>query len=438
MRIFISKKSFVSILALVIILGMQSLPAQQLNRTEKKIIQAVERNHGEALDFLERVVNINSGTFHLEGVKEVGVLFDEAFASLGFETTWKEMPEEMNRAGHLVCEHSEGTAKGKRLLLLGHFDTVFEKDSPFQVLTKDGDTWYGPGVNDMKGGDVIMLYALRALKESGALKDSQIIVIYTGDEEDVGQPLELSRKDLVDAAKRSDVALGFEGATGLEFATVARRSAGTWLLETKGKRAHSSGIFREDNGAGAIFEMSRILNAFYTELQEENLTFNPGAILGGTTAEFEEMTASGEAFGKTNVVAPIAYASGDIRCLTEEQIQKTVGRMKEITERNLPQTSASISFSLLYPPMAPTDGNYEVLEVLDGVSQDLGQGKVSAYDPSRRGAGDISFVAKYVDALDGLGTMGGRSHTPEEYLEVQHFQDLTKRAALLIYRLIHP
>ena len=112
--------------------------------------------------------------------------------------------------------------------------------------------------------------------------------------------------------------------------------------------------------------------------------------------------------------------------------------MKEITARNLPQTSASISFSLTYPPMSPTEGNYKILEVLDGVSRDLGQGQVSAYDPSRRGAGDISFIAKYVDALDGLGTMGGRSHTPEEYLELQHFQDLTKRAALLIYRLIQP
>ncbi len=422
----------------LVILGMQNVSAQKLSRTEQKIVQAVERNHGEALDFLEKTVNVNSGTFHAEGVREVGLLFDEAFAALGFENSWKQMPEEMNRAGHLVCEFSEGTVKGSKVLLLGHLDTVFEKDSPFQTLTKDGDKWHGPGVNDMKGGDVIMLYALKALKEAGALRNTQIIVVYTGDEEDVGQPLEISRKDLVDAAKRSDVALGFEGATGLEYATVARRSAGTWLLETEGRRSHSSGIFREDNGAGAIFEMSRILHEFYTELQEDNLTFNPGAVVGGTTAEFDEMSASGKAFGKTNVVAPKAYASGDIRCLTEEQIESTVAKMKEITARHLPQTSASISFNLAYPPMAPTEGNYRVLEVLDGVSRDLGQGEVRAYDPSRRGAGDISFIAKHVDALDGLGTMGGRSHTPEEYLEVRHFQDLTKRAALLVYRLIHP
>lgn len=424
-----------AVLLVALLLGMNQALSQKLSRIEKKIVAEVDTNHEEAMSFLEEVVNVNSGTFHAEGVRKVGSLFDREYAELGFATTWKEMPGEMKRAGHLVCEYAEGQVKGKRVLLIGHFDTVFEKDSPFQSLTKEGNKWYGPGVNDMKGGDVIMLYALKALKEAGALKNTQIIAVYTGDEEDVGQPLETSRRDLVEAAKRSDVALGFEGSTGLQYATVARRSSGSWLLETRGKQAHSSGIFREDNGAGAIFELSRILHQFYTELPEENLTFNPGAIVGGTTVEFDEGTASGQAFGKTNVVSPTAIASGDIRCLTEEQIQRTVKRMKEIVSDHLPQTEAEISFSLMYPPMAPTEGNYRVLEVLNGVSLDLGQGEVKAYDPSRRGAGDISFVARHVDALDGLGTMGGRSHTPEEFLEVDSIRDLTKRAALLIYRL---
>ena len=430
-------KPFISLLAFLFLIGTAHIHSQKLTKTEKKIVEAVEINQGDALDFLEEIVNVNSGTFNIDGVREVGHVFEKAFADLGFDTRWSEMPTEMNRAGHLVCEINTGKVKGKKVLLLGHFDTVFEEDSPFQSLTKDGNKWFGPGVNDMKGGDVIMLYALKALHQSGALKNTQIIAIYTGDEEDVGQPLEISRKDMVDAAKRSDVALGFEGATGLDYATVARRSAGTWLLETEGKRAHSSGVFSENTGAGAIFEMSRILNRFYSELQEENLTFNPGAVVGGTFVKFDEGTASGEAFGKTNVVAPDAVVSGDIRCLTEEQLEQTVSKMENIVADHLPETNASISFSLLYPPMSPTEGNYEVLKVLDGVSLALGQGEVKAYDPSKRGAGDISFVAKYVDALDGLGTMGGRSHTPDEYLEVEHFEDLTKRAALLIYRLIN-
>jgi glutamate carboxypeptidase len=289
----------------------------------------------------------------------------------------------------------------------------------------------------MKGGDVIILYALKALHEAGVLKNAQIIVAYSGDEEKAGDPVNISRKDLIDAAKRSDIALGFEGASGLNYATVARRSSGSWSLETSGVRAHSAGIFTEDVGAGAIYEMARILNSFYTELPEPNLTFNAATLVGGTLVDFDEKQSKGSTYGKSNIVAQKSIASGDIRCLTDQQISDTVEKMKAIVANNLPKTTAKISFDLKYPPMAPTDGNYAVLKMLDGVSQAMGQGRVEAYDPAKRGAGDISFVAKYVDGLDGLGTMGSGSHTPQESMDLVHFKDLTKRAALLIYRLIN-
>jgi glutamate carboxypeptidase len=281
------------------------------------------------------------------------------------------------------------------------------------------------------------LYALKALYQSGELKNTQIIVAFTGDEEKAGEPIDISRKALIDAAKRSNIALAFEGATGLNYATVARRSSGSWLLETKGIRAHSSGIFNDKVGAGAIFEMSRILNEFYIKLPEQNLTFNPATVVGGTMVDFDTSQAKGNVFGKTNIVSQKSVVAGDIRCLTEKQIQNTVVKMKEIVAKNLPKTSASIKFELTYPPMQPTPGNYSVLKVLDKISQDMGQGEVKAFDPSKRGAGDISFVAEYVDGLDGLGTMGGGSHTPKEYMDLEHFKELTQRAALLIYRLIN-
>ena len=423
----------------VLFLALVNLSAfsQKLNKTENKIINQVEINNSKALKFLEEVVNINSGTLNLNGVKKVGETFTREFEKIGFQTSWKEMPVEMNRAGHLFCEISSGKIKGKKLLLIGHLDTVFEEDSEFQNFRREGNRIFGPGVDDMKGGDIIILYALKAIYEAGALKNTQIIVAFTGDEEKAGNPISISRKDLIDAAKRSDVALAFEGATGLNYATVARRSAGSWLLTTEGVRGHSSGVFSKNIGAGAIFEMARILNAFYRELPEQNLTFNPATVVGGTTVNFDKTLAKGSAYGKTNIVSQKAIVSGDIRCLTEEQIEKTMEKMKAIVSKNLPKTSATITFSLKYPPMKPTQGNYAVLKVLDGISKDLGQGEVLAFDPGKRGAGDISFVAKYVDGLDGLGTMGGGSHTPKEYLDVSSFNDLTKRAALLIYRLIN-
>jgi len=304
------------------------------------------------------------------------------------------MPEEMNRAGHFFAETSGN--KGQKLLLIGHLDTVFESDSPFQEFKMVNDSIaHAPGGNDMKGGDVIILYALKALHENNLLNNAQIIVAFTGDEESTGKPLSISRKDLVNAAKRSDIALGFETSTGFNYATIARRGSSGWKVEVSGKRAHSSGIFNEHVGAGAIFEMSRILNEFYTSVK------------------------------------------GGLRFISEKQKEDARSKMKAIVENNLPQTSAEISFTDSYPAMGPTDGNKNLLSILNTVSIDLNQGEVLAYDPGKRGAADTSFVAEYVDCLDGLGTMGSGAHTPEETVNLNTFEALTKRTAILIYRLIN-
>ncbi|HBU79517.1 MAG TPA: peptidase M20, partial [Muricauda sp.] len=307
---------------LIALLFVASLSAQKLSRTEKKIVSTIEKNNSEAIDFLEKVVNINSGTLNAEGVKKVGMVFKDAFDNIGFETKWIEMPAEMNRAGHLFAE-TTGT-KGKKLLLIGHLDTVFEEDSPFQTFEMVNDSIaHAPGGNDMKGGDVIVLYALKALSENGLLENAQIVVAFTGDEESTGKPLSISRKDLIDAAKRSDIALGFETSTGFNYATVARRGASGWAVEVEGKRAHSSGVFSEGTGAGAIFEMSRILHQFYTDVKGEDLlTFNPGVLLGGTFVNFDELTSKGDAFGKTNVVAQKAVVKGGLRFISEEQKER--------------------------------------------------------------------------------------------------------------------
>ncbi|MGB5237064.1 MAG: M20/M25/M40 family metallo-hydrolase [Flavobacteriaceae bacterium] len=411
--------------------------SQELSRTERKIIKTIEENNIEALDFLENVVNLNSGTLNLTGVREVGTVFSDAFSTISFQTQWIEMPDEMNRAGHLFAETSG--SKGTKLLLIGHLDTVFEKDSPFQRFEKVNDSIAkAPGGNDMKGGNVIILYALKALQEHGLLKNTQIIVAFTGDEESTGKPLDISRKDLIEAAKRSDVALGFETSTGFNYATVARRGASGWELEVKGKRAHSSGIFSDRVGAGAVFEMSRILHEFYRQLSEEDLlTFNPGLAMGGTFVGYDAKTSRGEVFGKSNVVAQTAIAKGGLRFITEDQKENARARMREIVAANLPHTSASISFTDSYPAMPPSEGNLALLAELNQTSLDLQQGEVMAFDPGKRGAADTSFVAAYVDCLDGLGTMGSGAHTPEETLNLKSFEDLTKRAAILIYRLIN-
>ena len=422
-------------LILLILFVSTSLRSQKLSRTERKIVEKVKSLDQESISFLEKVVNINSGTLNKKGVKEVGEVFSTAFNEIGFETKWIDMPEEMNRAGHLFA--SVDGDKGKKLLLIGHLDTVFEENSPFQTFERFNDSMaYGPGANDMKGGDVIVLYALKALADLNLLKKANITVAFTGDEESTGKPLSISRKSLIEAGKKADIALGFETATSYEKATIARRGASGWRVETKGKRAHSSGVFNERVGAGAIFEMSRILNAFYEEVRgEEYLTFNPGTLLGGTFVEYDKQTSSGEVFGKTNVVAQTAVVNGGLRFISEEQKENARAKMRAIVNQNLPQTSASISFTDSYPAMGPTVGNQGVLGILSDVSQDLGFGPVTGYDPSRRGAADISFVADYIDGLDGLGTMGNGAHTPQETVNLKTMNALIQRSAVLIYRL---
>ncbi len=409
---------------------------QKLTKTEKKILKEVTANTTESIEFLKKAVNINSGTMNHTGVKKVGMVFKEAYDQIGFKTSWIDMAE-VNRSGHLFAEINGN--KGKKLLLIGHLDTVFEEDSPFQEFTMINDSIaHAPGGNDMKGGNVIMLYALKALFDKGLLNDVQIIVAYTGDEESSGKPISISRKDLVEAAKRSDIALGFETSTGFNNATVARRGSSGWKVQVTGKRAHSAGIFNKNVGAGAIFELSRILNEFYKEVRgEEYLTFNPGLILGGTQFSFEEALSKGSAFGKSNVVSQTAIVDGGLRFISEEQKENAREKMRTIVANNLPHTSAKISFIDSYPAMGPTEGNSKLLKVLNQVSLDLGQGGVKAYDPGRRGAADVSFVAEYVDCLDGLGTMGSGAHTPKETVNLNTIEDLTKRTAILIYRLIN-
>lgn len=400
---------------------------------EKEVIRFANAEKENAISLLEQVVNINSGTMNHEGVKRVADVFSDEFKALGFDTNWYDMSE-VNRSGHLFAE-KEG--EGQCLLLIGHLDTVFEKNSPFQTFKREDDMAYGPGVNDMKGGNVVILYALKALQAAGALEDKNVIVALTGDEEKSGSPKSISRHHLVSAAQRCDIALGFEIATSLGAATIARRGSSGWMLEVSGKRAHSSSIFSEETGSGAIFEAARILNGFHEQVKGETyLTFNPGIIVGGTNVEYDANQNSGTTFGKTNVVAQKVVVHGGLRTISAEQEASARAAMKAVAEANhLPQTSAKISFQDGYPAMSPTEGNQAVLNLLSEVSVDLGFGEVTAYDPGKRGAADISFVAPYVDGIDGIGAEGNGAHTLDENIDLSTLPMLIQRAAILIHRL---
>ncbi len=408
-----------------------------LSAVEKRIVEAVKAQSSQALVLLERSVNINSGTLNTEGVKSVGQIFRSELDGLGFATRWIDLPPEMRRAGHLAGR-IEGT-RGKKLLLLGHLDTVFEPFSPVAAWQMDGQRIRGQGVSDMKGGLVIMLEALRALKAVGALDGASVSVLLTGDEESVGQPIMQSRAAMVEMAKNSDIALSFEGMgqdlRGEESIVIGRRGSGSWAVTVTGKQGHSSQVFGQNAGFGAGYEMARIVNAFREHVVEPGLTFNVGVMLAGMEADFDVTQARGTVAGKNNVIAPKAIARGDLRALNAEQRERARGRMRDIVAQSLPGTSATITFSESYPPMAATPANQALQEMYSQVSLDLGLGKVSAANPESRGAGDMQFAAPYAATLDGLGATGGGEHSPFEFLRPESIQKNAIRAAIMIYRL---
>lgn len=437
----IVRRSTRPVAALVFPLLLASAPAvaaQELSPAEERIVRYVEAHVDETIDLLERTVNVNSGTLNLEGVREVADMMAPDFEALGFEVRWSELPPETERAGHLIAERRGN--RGARLLLIGHLDTVFEEDHPFQTFERDGDFARGPGVIDMKGGNAVIVLALQALHSVGALEGTTITVVLTGDEEAPGRPLEVSRRDLWDAAERSDIALGFEAGSvvdGMDHAVVARRSSSGWRLEVEAVGAHSSTIFRDEVGAGALFEAARILNTWYGELRgEENLTFSPGLLLGGEEVRYDAAEVRGTASGKTNIIPQKVVAVGDIRTITDEQLERTRERMRHVVERGLPGTEARIEFTDGYPSMPPTEANYELLARYDEISRLLGYGPVEPFDPGARGAADIAFVSDLVEAgLDGLGPSGSGGHTVDEAIDLRTIPKAASRAAILIYRL---
>lgn len=403
---------------------------------EKALVRHVDAHEQASLALLEQIVNVNSGTMNFAGVRRVGDMLRPRFEALGFKANWVDGTP-FGRAGHLVATRP---GRGPHVLLIGHIDTVFEPDHPLQKWERvDANTARGPGVSDMKGGIIVGLAALDALREAKLLDSLQLTVVLHGDEEESGRPLDLARRDLIEAAKAADIAIGLENAANNpKTAVTARRSSTGWVVKVSAKSAHSSQIFADEVGAGAAYELGRILNGFYQEVRgAEFVTFNPGLIASSTQVEFKSEPLGATQSGKNNIVAPVAIASGDLRTLTMQELQETRAKMRKVVENgNLPHTSAEISFTDSYPPMAPTEGNRKLLSIYDEVSRDLGFGPVTEVNPRNAGAADISFAADHVEmAIDGLGLLGGGSHTPEEFTDLRTYKIQTQRLAVLLYRL---
>jgi glutamate carboxypeptidase len=434
-------RNAIALLGAGLALALSAPATAQLTKAEAKMAATVDAEYERSVALLERMVNQNSGTMNFAGVKAVSEMMRAELEPLGFKVEWQDM-KAAGRAGHLVATKS-GRRGTKKLLLIAHLDTVFEPDSPFQqfVRNKAGgkDEAEGPGAGDDKGGMTVIVAALRAMQAAGTLKDANIEIHMTGDEEDSGDPIEITRAPLIAAGKRADVALDFEGLVrdeGRDMGSIARRSSNSWKLEVSGATGHSSLIFSPTYGDGAAFELARIIHRFRTELPEQNLTFNVGLIVSGQEAAVDASGIRGIAAGKTNIIPGIALARGDFRTLSPEQTERVKAKMTTIVSESAPKTSAKLTFDPgAYPAMAPTEGNRALLDKLNMVNRDMGLAEMPPLDPLKRGAGDISFVASDVDGLAGLGTFSRGDHAPGETVDLDSIKRQAKRAAILMSRL---
>ena len=403
-----------------------------LTPAESAVRDAVATQLERHVALLGQAVNIASGTTNHAGVRAVGALFAREFEALGFTTRWVSLPDSLHRAGHLVAEHPGN--RGLRLLLIGHLDTVFEGEN--QRWVREDTVARGAGATDMKGGDVAMLLALRALADAGQLADMHVTVVMTGDEELPARPLSVARAALIDAAKASDLALAFEGGSPTRVA-IGRRGTSQWTLQVRARQAHSSGIFAQGVGYGAVYEGVRIIDEWRrTMAGERGLTFNVGLLGGGERVQLDSTGNALAASGKDNIIPPTFVASGDLRFLRDAQRDSARARMQAIVARApLPGATAELRFEEGYPAMAVTAQNERLLAIFDGASRALGYPAVGTTAPENRGAGDVSFVAPYIPGIDGLGTDGRGSHSPEESVSLPSLRMAAERAALFMARL---
>ncbi len=409
----------------------------KLSTQEERMVAAVDKGHDRWVDVLEAITLQNSGSRNLAGVKKVGDMVTPELERLGFKVEWIDQSA-AKRSGHLIATRT-GRPGSTKMLLIGHLDTVFEPDAPFQGVKRLNETTMeGPGIEDNKGGVITMFAALEAMQAAGTLSAATITIVLTGDEEDAGDPIDVARADLIKWGQWADVALDFEGLSqvdGKDMGSIARRSSYSWQVNATGKEGHSSGIFSASAGHGAIYELARIIDQFHDELPEDKLTFNVGLIAGGSVATLDNDLVRAQSAGKTNIIPALAIARGDFRTLSDEQSERVKAKMQGIVAQHLPGTGAEIIFEQGYPPMAPTEGNRGLLRRLNMVNADLGLEQMAELDPLKRGAGDISFVARYGDGLVGMGPAGDGAHAPGETVDLPSIKRQAKRAAILMTRL---
>jgi glutamate carboxypeptidase len=370
---------------------------------QSSLLRFCADRHNEMLETLRRLVEMESPSDDKAAVDRLGKVLAHEFESLGAKVTFFPQPD---HGDHLKAEFPG--ASGKPVLLLGHFDTVYPigtlANMPFRV---DRDRAYGPGVYDMKAGIVMMIFALRALRELGSSLSRPVTILLDTDEE-IGSP---TGRPVVEAtARHCEAVLVLEPSQGIKGALkTARKGVGDFSIEVTGRAAHAGVDF--EKGHSAVVEAARqILEVTkFTDLGR-GLTVNPGVVQGGT---------------RTNVIAAEARVEVDVRIARmadAPDLQKKFVSLKPFDSGCEVRVSGGIN----RPPMERTDGTVRLFRLAQEQARALG---MSLDEASTGGGSDGNFTSGLgIPTLDGLGAVGEGAHAAHEAILLE---ELSRRTALL-------
>jgi len=403
----------------------------ELSASEKSLVAWVDKQQAAILSELKTHVDMNTGTGNIDGLNAYRNMLDRELVALGFSTTTHASAPidvltceggQVSVADHLSAQIKGGN--GQKVLINGHMDTVFSEGDEFQTLqiAEDG-TLAGPGVADMKGGIVIMLNALRALKQQGLLDQVNLSVLFNSDEE-IGS---LGSRPLIETmARQHDIGLVFEG-TYQNKVTRARKGLGQARLRVQGRESHAGGA--HEDGVSANLELAhKVVEIESLTDYAKRLTVNTGVMAGGE----KRNTVPGCADAYVDMRFPNAEGGESLKRGIEAVAAKTHTPSHKYTD--LPSTQV---WAVLHRPVKPQHPKVDALigEAM-GISALVGAPIVGT---RYSGGGTDGSIAQGVGlpTMDSLGMDGSGAHSSREASTVKSLIERTKLAAIMLARQLH-
>lgn len=365
----------------------------------------------EILELLERLVNIDSGTFDKPGVDAVGAALAQQYEALGFKV---EKDEQAERGDNLLITHRD--AVDPDILIVAHMDTVFPKGTvAARPFSRDEQRAYGPGVVDMKGSQATTLHALKYLIATGSEAHRRVRLVLNTDEE-IGSVH--SRRLIEEQAKLSRYALIVEPSDDEGTLITGRRGGGKYDLHIRGVAAHSGA--EPEKGRSAIADLAhKIVKLHALTDASSGVHVNVGIVEGGTSG---------------NTIAPNAFAKIDLRMEAAQQAIEYDGRIREIAAAaDIEGTSTELIGGITRPPTIRTEGSDRLFAIVVEEAAKVGE----TITGKRVGSGSDGNLtsALGIPTIDGLGPRGGNLHEADEYLRIDTLVPRTKLLAALIKRL---